>query len=74
MQAGDIMLLFTDGVSETFNLAQQEFGEERLQRILARHHQEAPEAIKTALLRELAGFRRGAELRDDTTFVIIKRK
>lgn len=73
LQAGDIMLLFTDGVSETFNLAQQEFGEERLQRILARHHQEAPEAIRTALLRELAGFRRGAELRDDTTFVIIKR-
>jgi serine phosphatase RsbU (regulator of sigma subunit) len=74
LAGGDIVLLFTDGVSETLNPARQEFGEERLQRILLRHHHASPETIKQALLRELAGFRRGAELQDDTSFVIIKRE
>jgi len=73
LHAGDVLLLFTDGVVETANGQWLEFGENRLAQILAAHAPAAPESIKQALLHELHGFRNGAELRDDTTFVVIKR-
>jgi hypothetical protein len=50
-----------------------EFGESRLAQILSRHAQTSPEHIKSILLKELQVFRKGAELRDDTTFVVITR-
>ncbi|MDZ7290723.1 MAG: PP2C family protein-serine/threonine phosphatase [candidate division KSB1 bacterium] len=73
MKSGDLLLLFTDGVVETANGQLMEFGENRLAQILARNYQASPESIKAMLVHELASFRSGAELRDDTTFVVIKR-
>jgi sigma-B regulation protein RsbU (phosphoserine phosphatase) len=73
LKPGDLLLLFTDGVIETANGQLIEFGESRLAQILARNSQAPPESIKTILVQELASFRSGAELRDDTTFVVIKR-
>ncbi len=73
LAAGDALLLYTDGVSETCNPDRQEFGEERLHRLLLHHHHAPAETIREVLLQELAQFRRGADMRDDTTFVIIKR-
>jgi sigma-B regulation protein RsbU (phosphoserine phosphatase) len=71
--AGDFLFLFTDGVNETVNGKLVEFGENRLAQLLSKHAQATPESLKSVLLRELTIFREGAELRDDTTFVAIKR-
>ncbi|MDZ7344487.1 MAG: serine/threonine-protein phosphatase, partial [candidate division KSB1 bacterium] len=71
---GDFLLLFTDGVNETVNSQFVEFGEKRLAQLLFRHAQTTPEHLKSILLHELTVFREGAELRDDTTFVVIKRQ
>jgi len=73
LEPGDVMLLFTDGVIDTVNTSQQEFGERRVTDVLMRHHTSSAETIKTALVEELASFRSAAELRDDTTFVVLKR-
>ena len=73
LKPGDLLLLFTDGVIETANTGLAEFGENRLAQILARNSQAPPESIKAILLQELTIFRNGAELRDDTTFVVLKR-
>ncbi|MDZ7266813.1 MAG: serine/threonine-protein phosphatase [candidate division KSB1 bacterium] len=70
---GDVLLLYTDGVSETCDPDGREFGDERLRQVLLRHPHVPAETIKDALLHELTQFRRGADMRDDTTFVIIKR-
>jgi len=74
LQPGDLLLLFTDGVSETADHALMEFGENRLAQILSKNSHASSEQIKSALLQELNAFRNGAELRDDTTFVVIKRR
>ena len=37
LEAGDILALYTDGVTESFNAAEEEFGEERLSDALRRH-------------------------------------
>ncbi len=73
LKSGDILLLFTDGVIETADARLHEFGESRLAQILSRHAEASAEVIKSVLLFELNAFRNGADLRDDTTFVIIKR-
>lgn len=73
LKPGDLLLLFTDGVIETADTGLAEFGENRLAQILARNSQAQPESIKAILLQELTIFRNGAELRDDTTFVVLKR-
>jgi sigma-B regulation protein RsbU (phosphoserine phosphatase) len=73
LQTGDFLLLFTDGVSETVNGKLVEFGENRLAQILSKNAQATPDSLKSILLHELTIFRGGAELRDDTTFVVIKR-
>ena len=74
LKSGDIMLLFTDGVIETADAKLHEFGESRLAQILSRNSQATAEAVKAVLIHELNIFRAGAELRDDTTFVVIKKK
>jgi sigma-B regulation protein RsbU (phosphoserine phosphatase) len=73
LKPGDTLLLFTDGVVETANSKLIEFGENRLAQFLSKNSRTTPEQIKAILLQELTIFRNGAELRDDTTFVVIKR-
>lgn len=73
LEADDVLLLFTDGAPETVNNFEQEFGENRILEIVSENSHVSAESIKTSLINELANFRNGAELRDDTTFVIIKR-
>lgn len=70
---GDILLLYTDGVSETFNERYQEFGDERLVDILNRYRNASPGALKEIILQEFAFFRGSGELRDDITFMVMRR-
>lgn len=69
---GDTLFLFTDGVVETFNRDDEEFGQDRLVHLFGRFHDAQPRQLREILLKELAIFRHGADLRDDTTFVIMK--
>ncbi len=73
LKPDDLLLLFTDGVVETFNGHRQEFGEDRLKKLLLRHRHDTPAQVKSAILEELASFRAGGELWDDITFVVLKR-
>lgn len=73
LETGDVLFLFTDGAPETVNNFEQEFGENRILEIVSENSHVSAEGIKTSLINELVNFRNGTELRDDTTFVIIKR-
>lgn len=73
MKTGDILFLYTDGVIEGVNSGQQEFGEQRVGDIVARNAKVSAEGIKTLMMQELLKFRANADLRDDTTFFVIKR-
>lgn len=73
LNKGDTVILCTDGVLESVNRMQEEFGEGRLMQVLLDCDGEGPEGIKEKLLQRLQRFRNGEELRDDTTFVILQR-
>ncbi len=74
LAAGDTLLMYSDGLVETINGAREEFGERRLKAILSESGKGTVGELKEAIVRELVRFRGAEELRDDTTFVIVRRE
>lgn len=70
---GDVLLLYTDGVIETANRNLEEFGAKRFDALARAFATETPERVRDRIVAGLQEFRAGAELRDDTTLLIIKR-
>ncbi len=70
---GDLLLLYTDGVTESRNAAKEEFGEERLIDFVRRRLDKPSAEIIRDLKPELASFTHSRELDDDMTIVVVKR-
>src|SRR5262249_4371112 len=70
---GDTLALYTDGITEAFNEADEEFGEERLVSALKQNRDLPSQALLEAVVDEV---RRHSprEQRDDITMIIAKRK
>ncbi len=73
MAPGDVLLLYTDGVTEAMNPARELFGDERLAAVLRANHHRSPQEIIGAVLAALADFAGGQSQTDDITMVVIKR-
>ena len=73
MGAGDVLVLFSDGVTEATNLAGELYSEERFEQWLIQHRKLNVEQLKEALLNEIKLFADGAEQSDDITFILLKR-
>ncbi len=70
-QKGDLLLLFTDGITETRNAHEEEFGTERLKDFLVRNAEFEHDRINQRLMEELNGFKMGG-FRDDIFIMSIK--
>jgi serine phosphatase RsbU (regulator of sigma subunit) len=70
--AGDVVLLFTDGVTDATNAEGDPFGEERLAALVAEHGDLPFEELRERILREIRAFVGGTGLQDDLTFVLLK--
>ena len=68
---GDLLVIYTDGVSEAANEAGEEFGEERIIECLRKHRELCPEALIGELVKELRGFALD-EQQDDVTLIVAK--
>jgi len=74
LQKEDLLVLYTDGITEAVNLQNQEFGRERLT-ILSRQINTLPvKEIVQEIRQALEEFSEGKPLADDTTFVVCKVK
>jgi len=69
--AGDALVLYTDGVTESSNDAGEEFGEERTTKVLTGNREKAPGAMIEAVVDEVRKFRAG-EQQDDITLIVAK--
>jgi len=69
--SGDILVLYTDGITESFNDAGEEFGEQRLTAALRRHREMSPQSLVTAIVDEVRQFS-PYEQRDDITLILAK--
>jgi sigma-B regulation protein RsbU (phosphoserine phosphatase) len=70
---GDILAIYSDGVSEANNLAEEEFGTDRLIDVMRRYAGSDPPDIVDAVFRELDQFVGEAPQFDDITLMIVKR-
>ncbi|HET7631580.1 MAG TPA: GAF domain-containing SpoIIE family protein phosphatase [Gemmatimonadaceae bacterium] len=70
--AGDLLVLFTDGVSDARNHRGERFGEELVLDLVRRHRTEGAEAIVDRIFRELHGFLGDARVPDDLTVVVVR--
>src|SRR5215472_9998007 len=68
---GDTLALYTDGITESFNAAGEEFGEERLVAALRRHRSLSSEQLLAAIVDEVQRFS-PHEQHDDVTLIIAK--
>ncbi len=71
LSPGDTLLLYTDGITESFSPAGEEFGERRLIDALRRHRQLSCEALRSAIVDEVRRFS-PHEQHDDITLIIAK--
>jgi sigma-B regulation protein RsbU (phosphoserine phosphatase) len=69
---GDILVLYTDGVTEAMNAGEEQFGGERLAELVREWAHLSPKELVQALRQGLQAFIQGQPLADDTTLVVGK--
>lgn len=74
LQANDLLILFTDGVSEAMNLNGEEFSDERLEELSLSLVEKPVKEISNAILHEVTKFAYGTVQSDDITLMVIKVK
>lgn len=71
---GDLLFLYTDGLIESRNRRGEMFGAARVVSLLGRHRHKALQAIAGALYEAVREFADGADLEDDLTMVLLRRR
>lgn len=74
LEPGDVLCLYTDGVTEAMNARRQLFDEDRLIEVLRRSHHLTPDEIIQRILDAVTGFCAGVPQNDDITLVVMKRE
>jgi sigma-B regulation protein RsbU (phosphoserine phosphatase) len=72
LQKDDVLVLFTDGVSEAMNNGGEEFGEDRLEETAETLKKNTAEEILVGIKEEVQNFSEGNAQSDDITMIILK--
>jgi phosphoserine phosphatase RsbU/P len=73
LEPGDKLLLYTDGLTEMFNTAGDEFGISRVHSLAKKHGATEPQAILSACMEEIRSFSATAKQTDDLTLMVLHR-
>ncbi len=74
LQKDDVIVLFTDGISEAMNKESEEFSDERLEENSIKLSSLSAKEILDGIKNEVTDFTKGAAQSDDITMVIVKVK
>jgi serine phosphatase RsbU (regulator of sigma subunit) len=74
LRAGDTLLAYSDGILESRNDADEEFGSERLEAQLRRARTASAEAVLFSVLGAVQDFAAASPLADDMTLVAVRRR
>lgn len=74
LRAGDVLVVYSDGVTETQNPEGDEFGTLRLQDVIVQNLDLTASGIRDKIEASLSAFAQGTPAVDDITLVIVKRQ
>lgn len=73
LESGDVLVIYSDGVSEANNLAGEEFGMDRLINVVKSNLKASASGLRDKVESALSSFTQTAPANDDITLVIVKR-
>ena len=73
MDVGDALLCYTDGIIESLNSEDHEYGVERLKKLVHDCRIQPSRATFDAILRDIEAFSKDAQSADDRTVIVIRR-
>lgn len=73
LERGDVVLVASDGIYEASNRTGEQYGQQRVSKVLSEHHGKSAEAILAALRQDVERFTAGQRPLDDQTVVVIRR-
>jgi serine phosphatase RsbU (regulator of sigma subunit) len=74
MQMGDVLVIYSDGVTEAASPTGEEFGPTRLYEVVSRNVDASAAGIRDRIESALTKFSQGTKAADDITLVIVKRQ
>ena len=74
MQYGDVLVIYSDGVTEAVSPSGEEFGPTRLYEVVSRNIESSASGIRDRIESSLTKFSQGTAASDDITLVIVKRQ
>ena len=74
LSEGDTLVLFTDGVTEAVNSADEEFGEPRVEDLTREHAPSGAQSLLAAIADAVTEFSQGLPQGDDITMVVVQRR
>ncbi|MBN2325209.1 MAG: SpoIIE family protein phosphatase [Spirochaetes bacterium] len=72
LKKGDLLFIYTDGITEAMNEKREQFGEQRLIDFIYKYHHLPSSEFKLKLNDEIGAFTKGYPQNDDITFVVVK--
>ena len=69
---GDVLVAYTDGISEAMNAADEEWGEERLMDAVRTNRAANARTLIDRLMASADGFAAGAAQHDDMTLLVVR--
>jgi len=74
LELGDVVVLYTDGVTEAENATKQFYGLPRLIEVIKQNHQNSVDQIREQIITNVRNFIGSSKVYDDITLVVMKRK
>jgi sigma-B regulation protein RsbU (phosphoserine phosphatase) len=74
LERGDLLIAYTDGVTESLNILDEEFGEENLERVAISSAHMSADKVRDRLVESVKLWATGTPQHDDLTFIVLKVK
>ncbi|MEG4121181.1 AAA family ATPase [Microcoleus sp. N9_B4] len=74
LNSGDVVILYTDGITEAFNMKKNQYGIEPLIEVVVRNREQSAAEIKEAVIDDVRRYIGEQKVFDDITLVVIKQK
>ncbi|AFY82193.1 AAA family ATPase [Oscillatoria acuminata] len=74
LNPGDVVVLYTDGITEAFDMNKREYGLERLIEVVQQNCHKSADDIQQAVIADVKGYIGQQKVYDDITLLVLKQK